>query len=129
MAAGPEAVSSAPALPEEALEIATRLGTSIHAVLTDIVMPKIRGTELAKRLRKMLPGVKIVYMSGYLDVKGTDMGSVIGTTVLQKPFTKEELITKMADVLSTAIISTPEASSTVRRSRSRPPKIGPVPLA
>jgi signal transduction histidine kinase/CheY-like chemotaxis protein len=114
---------------EEALEIATRLGNSIHAVLTDIVMPKIRGTELAKRLRKMLPGVKIVYMSGYLDVKGTDMGSVIGTTVLQKPFTKEELISTMADVLSTAIISTPEASSTVRRSRSRPPKTGPVPMA
>jgi len=114
---------------EEALEIATRLGNSIHAVLTDIVMPKIRGTELAKRLRKMLPGVKIVYMSGYLDVKGTDMGSVIGSTVLQKPFTKEDLISKIADVLSTALISTPETSSTVRRSRSRPPKIGPVPLA
>jgi hypothetical protein len=54
---------------------------------------------------------------------------VIGTTVLQKPFTKEELISTMADVLSTAIISTPEASSTVRRSRSRPPKTGPVPMA
>ena len=36
---------------------------------TAIVMPKIRGTDLAKRLRSFLPNVKIIYMSGYLDVR------------------------------------------------------------
>jgi DNA-binding NtrC family response regulator len=102
---------------EEALAIAKRLGNSIQAVLTDIVMPKIRGTDLAKRLKKMLPDVKIIYMSGYLDVRDTEVGMFIGNHILQKPFTKESLICKVAEALNVAILSTPEIPSRGRASR------------
>lgn len=96
---------------EEALAIARRLGNSIQAVLTDIVMPKIRGTDLAKRLRKMLPNVKIIYMSGYLDVRDTEVGALVGNHLLQKPFTKESLVGKVTEALNAAVISTPEITS------------------
>ncbi|GAC1677292.1 MAG: hypothetical protein PVS2B2_13590 [Candidatus Acidiferrum sp.] len=89
----------------EALEIAGRMGNSIHAILTDVVMPKIRGTELATRLNKILPGVKIIYMSGYLDLKDTDTGRLVGGYVLQKPFTKESVVNKVAEALKAEIIS------------------------
>lgn len=88
----------------EALEIAYRLGNSIDAVLTDIVMPKIRGTDLAKRLRTFLPGVKIIYMSGYLDVKDTEIGLLVNTHVLQKPFTRESVVQKVSEAISAAAI-------------------------
>ncbi|HXM98734.1 MAG TPA: ATP-binding protein [Candidatus Dormibacteraeota bacterium] len=91
-----------------ALDIAYRLGGSIDVVLTDIVMPKIRGTDLAKRLRTFLPNVKIIYMSGYLDVKDTDIGLLVGSHVLQKPFTKESVVQKVSEALNQAVASTAE---------------------
>jgi CheY-like chemotaxis protein len=51
----------------EALETAKRLGKSVHVVLTDVVMPKMRGPALANHLKNLLPHVRIVYMTGYFD--------------------------------------------------------------
>ncbi|ABF39671.1 multi-sensor hybrid histidine kinase [Candidatus Koribacter versatilis Ellin345] len=50
----------------QALEIAEKLGT-IDVLVTDVVMPIMRGTELGRYVRKMFPGVKIIFMSGYSD--------------------------------------------------------------
>jgi len=51
----------------EALEIAARSPGSIHLLITDVVMPKMRGPELAKKLKALQPYLRIVYMSGYLE--------------------------------------------------------------
>jgi signal transduction histidine kinase len=50
----------------EALQIARGCGQSIGALLTDVVMPNMRGTELAARLGNLLPETKVIFMSGYL---------------------------------------------------------------
>jgi signal transduction histidine kinase/ActR/RegA family two-component response regulator len=89
----------------EALEIAGRMGGSIQAVLTDIVMPKIRGTELAARLRTFLPDVKIIYMSGYLDLKDGDERLVAGGYILQKPFTKASVVNRVSKALNAEVVS------------------------
>jgi signal transduction histidine kinase/ActR/RegA family two-component response regulator len=83
----------------EALEVSERLGSSIQLLLTDIVMPKMRGPELAQRMKADFPGLKIVYMSGYLE-QGTSRSEILEeATVLQKPFSRDTLIRQIGEAL------------------------------
>lgn len=91
---------------QEALETAQRFGNTIQLVLTDIVMPKMRGPELALRLQKLLPHVKILYMTGYLEQ--ADGAFLDGATFLQKPFSRESVL----DHLQRAIASSSGAAPT-----------------
>ena len=50
---------------EEALELASAYDGTIHLLLTDVVMPGMKGPELAGRLRALRPGLKVLLMSGY----------------------------------------------------------------
>jgi two-component system, cell cycle sensor histidine kinase and response regulator CckA len=70
----------------EGLEIARRLGKSIQVVLTDVVMPKMRGPALANHLKNLLPDVKIVYMTGYFDQNRDGDNFLADDYFLQKPF-------------------------------------------
>lgn len=83
----------------EALETAKRMGKSIHVVLTDIVMPKMRGPALAKRLKSLLPHVKIVYMTGYLEQQGGSVEFLDDAVFLQKPFTRESVVGRVGEAL------------------------------
>jgi signal transduction histidine kinase len=83
----------------EALETAERLGKAIHVVLTDIVMPKMRGPALAQRLKTLLPHVKIVYMTGYLDQSGVDEDFLQDAFFLQKPFSRESVVSQIDETL------------------------------
>jgi CheY-like chemotaxis protein len=51
----------------EALEISERFAGAIQLLLTDVVMPKMRGTELAQEMKARFPRLRVVYMSGYLN--------------------------------------------------------------
>ena len=84
----------------EALQVAERLGRSIEAVLTDMVMPKMGGTELGVRLRCLLPHLKIVYMTGYLEQNDNGNGFVEDAFFLQKPFARETLVSKLHQALN-----------------------------
>jgi signal transduction histidine kinase len=86
----------------EALEAAQRMGKSIHVVLTDIVMPKMRGPALAQRLKTLLPQVKIVYMTGYLDQTGGDEDILQDAFFLQKPFSRESVVSQVGEILKVA---------------------------
>ncbi len=83
----------------EALETAKRFGKSIQLVLTDIVMPKMRGPEMAKQLKSLLPDVKIVYMTGYLEQKDGSDDFLEGAYFLQKPFTRESIVSGTAEAM------------------------------
>jgi signal transduction histidine kinase/ActR/RegA family two-component response regulator len=84
----------------EALETAERFGESIHAVLTDVVMPKMRGPELGLRLKILLPRTKIVYMTGYLEQNDAETGELDHALVLQKPFSRESLVQLVGQALN-----------------------------
>ena len=76
---------------EEALQLAST-GTPIDLLLTDVVMPKMNGVELAQRLRDSRPLVPVLFMSGYDDgLRRRRMAKEHLLTLLQKPFTAEEL--------------------------------------
>jgi signal transduction histidine kinase/FixJ family two-component response regulator len=84
----------------EALEVAERLGNSIQLLLTDIVMPKMRGTELAQKLKESFPKLRVVYMSGYLE-QDTCSGEILEKAMfLQKPFSRDMLIRQIGEAFS-----------------------------
>jgi signal transduction histidine kinase/ActR/RegA family two-component response regulator len=77
---------------KEALEISERMGSAIQLLLADVVMPKMRGPELARRLRARFPEIKIVFMSGYLDQDTSREEILQEASVLQKPFSRDALL-------------------------------------
>ena len=85
---------------EAALGIWEEHQGSINVLLTDVIMPKMSGSELAKKLREKNPRLKILFMSGYTDDMLKDYGVLGGETqLIQKPFTAEGLARKLRSVL------------------------------
>lgn len=64
---------------EDALEISREYPGTIHAVLTDISMPKMDGLELKRRISTERPGIKVLLMSGY------NFSMPDGTPLMKKP--------------------------------------------
>jgi signal transduction histidine kinase/ActR/RegA family two-component response regulator len=87
----------------EALEVSERLGGSIQLLLTDIVMPKMRGTELAQKLKECIPKLRVVYMSGYLE-QDTCSGEILEKAMfLQKPFSRDMLIRQIGEAFEAKV--------------------------
>ena len=84
----------------EALHIAVDHGTPIHLLLTDVMMPGMNGKELADRLRRHHPDMRVLFMSGYdesqIDREEADDGD---TAFLPKPFSTEALRHRVRGVL------------------------------
>ena len=69
-------------------------------MLTDVVMPNMSGPELANRLAKLRPGIKVLFMSGYTDDVIVHQGVLDeGAEFIQKPFSPRELAGKVREVL------------------------------
>jgi CheY-like chemotaxis protein len=79
---------------KDALAAAERHRGVIHLLITDMVMPGMSGRKMAECLVAGRPDMKVLYVSGYGDAKAqTD------THFLQKPFSTEELATKIRELL------------------------------
>ncbi len=85
---------------EACLERLRGYGEPVHLLLTDVVMPSMNGRELYDRVRRMFPEIGVLYASGYT-------GNVIarhgvldeGIEFIQKPFSVNELVTRVRQVL------------------------------
>jgi signal transduction histidine kinase/ActR/RegA family two-component response regulator len=91
---------------EEALKLASAFDGAIHLLLTDVVMPGMKGPELAARLRALRPGVKVLLMSGYAADVVTP-GDLEDATMLTKPFSPSVLTRAVRDALDEALPSIP----------------------
>lgn len=84
----------------EALQLSDKHPGPIHAVVTDMVMPKVGGRSLAQQLSISRPNTLVFYMSGYMnDATVRRDGLESGTHFLQKPFEPARLTMKIRDLL------------------------------
>ena len=85
---------------EEAIEMCRASDATVHVLITDVVMPKMGGIELASRLRHVTPDMRVLFVSGYSDSVVLHHGVLEADThFLQKPFTVEQLGRKVREVL------------------------------
>jgi len=85
---------------EDALALAERYAAAIQMLLTDVVMPRIGGRQLADQLCARRPGTKVLFMSGYTDDSIIRHGVVdSGIHLLQKPFTRMSLLRRVREIL------------------------------
>ena len=88
---------------DEALALALHSGRTIDLLLTDVIMPQIGGKALADRLTQLLPGVRVLFMSGYTDDAIIHHGRLEpGIAFLHKPFSPAALARKVREALDTA---------------------------
>jgi len=72
----------------------------VDLLITDVVMPEMRGPDLAEQLLKSRPGLIVLFISGYTDHALLHRGAIEqGTAFLQKPFLPETLMAKVNELL------------------------------
>ena len=86
--------------PEKAIQISHDLGSEIDMLLTDVLMPGMNGRELAHRLRKQRPEIKVLYVSGFTDRAFEDSGGPgPDEAFMEKPYSFLELARKIREML------------------------------
>jgi len=78
----------------EALAVVEQAGR-VDLVVTDVVMPIMKGTELATRLRVTYPQLRFIFVSGYVVHEHLGPNAVL----LQKPFVRQDLVKKVSELL------------------------------
>jgi hypothetical protein len=79
-----------------ALELASAYEGPIELLLTDLVMPGMRGNQLALALRGLRPAVRVLYMSGFAGPIVDDAMSLESADLIDKPFTAHDLLARIA---------------------------------
>jgi CheY-like chemotaxis protein len=88
----------------EALKLVEHTTVDIHLLLTDVIMPRMLGKELADKLAELRPAVRVLYMSGYAQPVLASQGTLDpGVTLVEKPFSEPALLARVRDVLDTRL--------------------------
>jgi len=97
--------------PEEGLAIARNNHSDIRLLITDVVMPRMNGRQLAEQLLQIAPAVRVLYISGYTNDAIVHYGVLDdGLWFLSKPFTLAALVGKVREVLDATTDTAPTAS-------------------
>jgi CheY-like chemotaxis protein len=94
--------------PEEGLAICKENHRDIRLLVTDVVMPRMNGRQLAEQILQVSPDVKVLYISGYTSNAIVHYGVLdAGLWFLPKPFTLSSLVAKVREVLDSKNIQAP----------------------
>lgn len=84
----------------EAVNLVEQDPLALDLLVADVVMPRMSGRVLAGIVSSLRPGIKVLYISGYPEAQLRQHGvSPLEANLLQKPFTQEELIRKVEELL------------------------------
>jgi PAS domain S-box-containing protein len=83
----------------EALDESARHAGPIHLLLSDLIMPGLNAQEVAERLSRERPGLKVVFLSGYPGRELSEAGIPLLHELIQKPFLPLDLTRKVREVL------------------------------
>ncbi len=88
--------------PIEALKLAEENKNKIKLLISDIILPKMNGIDLAKEIEKIIPSVKTLFMSGYAEELNPNISSQIALEIylVKKPFSIQILSKKIKEILS-----------------------------
>jgi len=91
---------------EEALAMLPELPDSLDMLLSDVVMTGMEGPAMAAKVLEQRPRLRVLFMSGYTDLKITQQGLLsVRHAFLQKPFTRASLLDKVREVLAAPVES------------------------
>jgi CheY-like chemotaxis protein len=91
----------------EGLELVARQPGKIDLTITDVVMPVMSGHEFSRRLAERSPATRVIFMSGSSDTAVHQLAMTAEIPFLQKPFTSEQLLSKVREVLDSNQPDTP----------------------
>ena len=84
----------------EAIDLVGKYQGDIHLLLSDVVMPGMNGRDMAKKITKIRPGIKILFMSGYTSDGIVHQGILYkGLNFIKKPFTLDRLARKVREIM------------------------------
>jgi two-component system, cell cycle sensor histidine kinase and response regulator CckA len=95
----------------EALDLITAAPEAVDLLLTDVIMPHLGGIELSRRVARVKPDIRILFMSGFSDdpiVRSLERARAV---FLAKPFTATLLLEKVRSALEAPWQGLPEANS------------------
>jgi two-component system cell cycle sensor histidine kinase/response regulator CckA len=83
-----------------ALDLFRREMDRIDVLVTDVVMPRLNGADLAKEADRLKPGVKILFISGHPERAGAGLDPTGVTNLLMKPFTADTLAARIKELIT-----------------------------
>ena len=86
---------------DEGLEL-VRAGGEFDLVVSDVVMPAMDGPAMAREIRKLAPGLPVLFMSGYAEEQLRNEIDMEGMHFIAKPFSVQQIAAKVGQVLGAA---------------------------
>lgn len=83
-----------------ALELFRREHERVDVLVTDVVMPRMNGADLAKQAEAIHPGLKILFISGHPERAGAGVDPTGATNLLMKPFTADTLAARIKELIT-----------------------------
>lgn len=83
-----------------ALELFRQHQDAIDILVTDVVMPRMNGADLAKEVEKLRPGIKVLFISGHPERAGSGVDPTGVTNLLMKPFTADTLAARIKEMIT-----------------------------
>ena len=89
---------------EQALQLAAQHKGPIDLILTDVVMPKMGGRQMAETIIRSRPKTRVLFMSGYTDDAIVHHGVLAeGIPFIEKPFTPHSLVLRVREVIESPV--------------------------
>jgi DNA-binding response OmpR family regulator len=83
-----------------ALEMFTMHQERVDVIVTDVVMPRMNGADLARAAEKIQPSVKILFISGHPERAGVGLNPTGVANLLMKPFTADTLAARIKELIA-----------------------------